>query len=509
MDQPADNAADATADESDDEAWDSYHHDPVVRELRRLKQMPRSQRRGYDFENFVGTLFRQRHFSVVPGPGTAKPRQTDLLARRGGETYLIETKWRKTKANINDVDSLFTRLDAAPRDVTGLLVSFTGFTDEVITRVEQRSDRPVLLISGEELQALVERDRDLVQLLARKKTALLTHRQAQVGVAGTSRNKRPKDSLPVASADFVLPDGTRSKYLAGRGGFGQFTFAQEIPDIDWDPGEGRGVILDLALPVHDERGILSLVDHLAGKGWATESAAWSIQQTETNWHGMGPNAFAGALRGWRDRYKGIPTHHSEEFCYFDTCDGGFYCLTANLSAARDRTASYTMLSFQLAGIPLDTDALKELSRAFDLTCPAYFRPMDRQSVVRKWNLRKPHNVVLEPVAFIAEHDNIFGDKRDWARGIVAKNPFCKPHSRLAERQPEWLPYHVFDSETLVCSLRSWHLLSEPKPRYELWGCESVRTGYGTIVRPIAEWPNDRALPETDDLAPPRQKLAPP
>ena len=510
MDQSADDTADAAADELDDETWDrNYHHDPLVRELRRLKQAPDSQRRGYDFENFVGSLFRQCHFSVIPGPGTARPRQTDLLARRGGETYLIETKWRKTKATINDIDSLFTRLDATPRDVTGLLVSFRGFTDEVIARVEQRSDRPVLLVSGEELEALVEWDRDLLQLLARKKTALLTHRQAQVGVAGSSRSKRPKDSLPIASADFVLPDGTRSKYLAGHGSFGQFTFAQQIPDIDWNPGEGHGVTLDLALPVYDERGILSLVDHLAGKGWATESAAWSIQQTETNWHGMGPNAFAHALSGWRERYKGIATHHSEEFCYFDTCDGGFYCLTANLSAGRERSASYTMLSFQLAGTPLDTDALKELSTAFDVSCPAYFRSMDRPSVVRKWNLRKPLNVPLEPVAFIAEHDNAYGDKRDWARGIVAKNPFYEPRSRLVERQPEWLSPHVFESETLICSLRSWHLLSEPKTRYELWGYESVRAGYGTVVRPIAEWPTDRELPETEDLAPPRKKLAPP
>lgn len=184
MDQPTDESADLTADEPDDWTSDQHdHHDPFVREFRHLKQIPDTQRRGYDFETFVGNLFKQRHFSVVPGPGTARPRQTDLLARRGGETYVIKTKWRRKKANIDDIDSLFARLDAAPRDVTCLLVSFPGFSDAVITRAEQKSDRPVLLTSGEELEAFVEWDRDLLQLLARKKTALLTPHKADCALS--------------------------------------------------------------------------------------------------------------------------------------------------------------------------------------------------------------------------------------------------------------------------------------------------------------------------------------
>jgi hypothetical protein len=36
-------------------------------------------------------------------------------------------------------------------------------------------------------------------------------------------------------AEFVLPDGTRAKWIAGKGDFGEFTFIHELPDIDWDP----------------------------------------------------------------------------------------------------------------------------------------------------------------------------------------------------------------------------------------------------------------------------------
>ena len=485
----------------DDESWEpTYHHSPYVRELRRLKELHSYQRRGYDFEEFVGDLFRRWHFKVIRNPGTARPRQTDLLAARGNDSYLIETKWRSSKVDIDDIDSLFTRLEATPASVVGLTVSFSGFTDSVIERVEQRSSRPVLLMTGEELEQLVQWDEDLVHLLARKKASLLTHR---VVFFSTTREKpvsHQRGRLTAASAEFAFPDGRRTQWIAGEGSFGEFTFVQELPDIDWTPGEGRGVMLDMPVPVHDERGILTILQQLSNMGWATKSARWSIQQSSTNWHGIGMSAFGETLQGWRKRYKGIPTHHSEEFCYFDQCDGGFYCLTANISASRDRSATYTMLSFQLTGIPLDTEPFKELSGAFDAGYECYFRPMKRKSVKKQLHLPEQYRLPLEPVAFIVEQDDVFGDKLDLVRGLAAKNPFYRPHSTLAERKPEWLPPHVFDSELLICQLRSWHLLTEPKPRYELWGCESARTADATIVQPIAEWP-DQEHGVIEEIAP--------
>jgi hypothetical protein len=159
-----------------------------------------------------------------------------------------------------------------------------------------------------------------------------------------------------------------------------------------------------------------------------------------------------------------------------------------------------MLSFQLTGIPLDTESLKELSRTFDVGYPCYFRPMTRRSVKRKWSLPNKYQVTLEPIAFIVEQDRLFGDEREWARGIVAKNPFYRPHATGAERKPRWLPPHVFDSELLICGLRSWHPLIELKPQYVLCGCESAMTADAMVVRPIADWPDPEQSP-TEEIAP--------
>lgn len=369
------------------------------------------------------------------------------------------------------------------------MVSYAGFTQEAIRKVELRSDRPVILMDGDELERLVEWSDDIAQLLGRKKNALLTHRKAYLGTTRRSRPAAKRGKPAEAPAVFAFPDGTRTKWFAGGGTFGEFTFVQDLPDVDWVPSEGRSVTLDMAVPIYDERGVVTLLHHLSGMGWSTESARWSIQQSVTNWHGMGADAFAEALQDWRKRYKGIDIHHSEEFCYFDICDGGFYAFTGKISAYDDRSIHNVMLSFQLTGIPLNTDPLKELSSIFDVGEPCYFRPMNRESLVRKWHLPEPHRVPLEPVAFIAEPDDVFDDKREWVRGLVAKNPFYRPCSPLKDRVPDWMPAHVFESELLICDMRSWHPLSEPRARYVLWGCESARTADGVIVRPIAEWPD--------------------
>src|SRR5690242_10976183 len=151
-----------------DDAWDFiYHHNPFVREFRRLKELNDHHGRGYEFQEFIANLFRYRHFKVTSNPGTARPRQTDLLAQRGEDVYVIEVKWRIDKANIDDIDSLFSRLEAAPHSAVGLMVSFPGFTASAVEKVEHRSDRPVLLMTGEEIDRLIEWDEDLAHFLAR------------------------------------------------------------------------------------------------------------------------------------------------------------------------------------------------------------------------------------------------------------------------------------------------------------------------------------------------------
>lgn len=76
-------------------------HGSLRSRLDDIEQLGSAVRRGREVEHFVADLFRQLHFEARINPGTASPRQTDVLASKAGEVYLIECKWRSDKANVD------------------------------------------------------------------------------------------------------------------------------------------------------------------------------------------------------------------------------------------------------------------------------------------------------------------------------------------------------------------------------------------------------------------------
>jgi hypothetical protein len=176
------------------------------------KKRTDAHRRGYEFQPFVGNLFRAQHFKVEEKAGISTPRQVDLLATRGEEVYLIETKWQQDPADIDDVDALFTRLEPVPPGVVGLLVSFSGFTQSVIDKVKEESSRPVLLVSEVEIEQALGWSGDFISLLRRKRSALLTHRRVLIDEVPEPRSNEvpegficgPSGPVEVLRAHLVL-----------------------------------------------------------------------------------------------------------------------------------------------------------------------------------------------------------------------------------------------------------------------------------------------------------------
>jgi hypothetical protein len=143
-------------------------------ELKSLEKETNARRRGLLFEGVIADLFRTLRFEVQPNAGTARPRQTDLLAIRGNDRYLIECKWRATTADIDDIDSLRARLRRA-FGATELMISMAGFSGTAISDVSAHRDQPILLISGDELRNLGRlRGNGLLDLLWHTREALFT-----------------------------------------------------------------------------------------------------------------------------------------------------------------------------------------------------------------------------------------------------------------------------------------------------------------------------------------------
>ena len=372
---------------------------PLAREWSRLKAIEDPTRRGHLLETFVGSLFGSAHFEVVRSPGAGGHRQVDLLATMGAETYLVEAKWWKRKPGVGEIQALEDRLKETPASVIGLFVSYSGFTQGAINRVQSKPKRPILLVTGEEPEHAIRWDGDFLSILRHKRDTMLVH--SKVGWASSRQRQTrnvAKGALASTPEKIVLLDGTHTTFLHCRGEFGQFVFVRELPDIDWVPGSGFGVTLDLAAAPTDQAGLLELLGGLSSMGWISEKSRWSIQQAEDTWHGSGADRFASVLADWRARYSGQnEIHHTEEFAYFDLCDHlGFYTLTGQIAAHEPRIVWRASLSFQLSGVPIDPVPLQHLAQRLNERSAAYFRPRNADSVSRH-HVRRSDGVPLDVV----------------------------------------------------------------------------------------------------------------
>jgi hypothetical protein len=192
------------------------------------------------------------------------------------------------------------------------------------------------------------------------------------------------------------------------------------------------------------------------------------------------------LSDWRGRYRSLRhVHPTEEFCYFDICEGGFYTIAGQISADARRQVWHVNLSFQLAGIPIEQGPLRQLCLALDPAITPVFRPRSERSV-ELHHIGMNQRPALNVIGFVVERDDLDSAQEEWVTGIVAKNPY---HAR--RRPPSWWPPSLTGSELLLCDLRSWHPLSAIKRTYRLWSVEWAWTSDSALLRPRADWDDQR------------------
>jgi hypothetical protein len=464
-----------------------FRPDPLSEEFEGLKAMTDAHARGRQFEAFVERL-RTARFRVHRNPGTARPRQTDLLATGGGRTYLIEVAWDSSPGDVDDVDSLRTRLEDTPADVVGVLVNVAGFSKNARKRVEAKRSRHVLLLDKDEIERVVGNPLSLPRLLRSKERHLLVHAKALLGESEPAPSFRADPGWPVTRTALVWPDGRREGVLRCGGDFGQFVFVQDVPDIDWASHGSFGVDLDVQFVTFDAPHLVRVMQAMNDLGWVTHKGHWSIQQAAANWHGFGIEAFVEGVLSWEKRYKNVERlHHTEQVIYQDTCVDGFYVLAADISASEDRAISYSEIALQLHGVPLDTAPFVDLCDLLDVDFPQYFRPRNKASVVQHGVRRG--EVPVSPLAWVVEEDELEEDpdERDWVTGVVVENPFRGRGTTSARGAPDWWPGHLLDSEMLICALRSWHPLGRRGSSYALQRCELVEMPEALLVRLVADW----------------------
>jgi hypothetical protein len=287
--------------------------------------------------------------------------------------------------------------------------------------------------------------------------------------------------------------------LTSGGGFGQFVFVQNMPDIDWTAGGGSGVHIDMSCSPGDAEELIDMLQGLADAGWATSRGRWSIQQASRNWHGAGVASLVAAIRGWRERYDGVrPIHHTEELGWQDARGAGaFYTLIAGIAAHEERQVWNCDASLQLQGVPLDPEPVRNFASILGVHDQRYFRALRGRSVERQ-HLRGEEALVPHGYVVFDQPDD--ADDPEWVCGLIVDNPWFGARYESRSELPEWLPGYVDGSELLICALGQYHPVGFPVGEYRFRWCEWAWTSDALVFHPVADWDfADKARPERQPI----------
>lgn len=465
-----------------------WHESGLLHDLHVLRTIADPQRRGYKLEQLLERMFRQAHFHAIRNPRMAGPRQTDLAVVSHTHRYLVEAKWEARLSGTEVIDSVRSRLRDHDGTVVGLLFTMAGITEEADKRiVDYRRDGLVLVFDEADILLALRDPHELDRLLRLKHDELVVqgrvHRGEKESAAERTSRRSRKKAVTLPTSPFRLLDaaGDELPWFHGTGGFNSAVFCLDLPDIDWVPAAGSGVCLDMPVAVWDQHDLLRLLDSLSELGWMGNRNQWSIQQHGRNWHGCGGDRFVQALKSWMTRTSELDDpHDSEEFVFFEVCDGGFYTVSGSISAERTRRVLRCNVSFQLIGMPLDPGSLQQLYRRFDVPSRGYFRPLVERSITRG---RFGERIPLKVLGYVVERADRRRNKEEWVVGLLAVNPFHGPEHQQADD----VDSDLNDSNIIVCTLRSHHPLDKPKAHYELWSYERARTSDAHALRVVADW----------------------
>lgn len=421
----------------------------------------------------MAEIFVRAGFDVVVDPEAAAPRQSDIYASDQRDDYLIEAKWRSKRIGSPEIDEMRSRLSRQPSRVVGVLVTMSGIAEQALSEIERDRSQIIVIIERQEVDELVDGRTDLRRLLHLKRRQLVVHAQASgtppAGFVSSARDRRE----PLRLVDMF---GTELPWVAGTSSYLDSCWALSIPDIDWVTAGGAGITLDLGLPVDSLTEVKQALDQFQALNWLGPYAAWIIQQDSHTWSGFGLEGLLFALESREARYAELDrAHHREMLVIADACAGGWYTLLADLDASSERVQSAD-LSLQLIGVPEEPGEIARLRDHLAIVQPGFFRPRTEPSV-RSRRLREP--IEVTPTAWVVEDDVDDPHDRVWARGVVFTNP-------LVDAEDEW-PALAQEDTQIIASLRSWHPLSEPRPRYLLERLEWADSSDATLVHAIADW----------------------
>jgi hypothetical protein len=126
-----------------------------------------SQQKGYELERILYDLFEL--FDLDPKASfKVTGEQIDGAFSLESTDYLFEGKWQKDPVDGGELDKFSSKIERKLENTLGLFLSINGFSEDGI-KAHSSGRKLIILMTGEDLMAVLEGRIDFVTLLLRKK----------------------------------------------------------------------------------------------------------------------------------------------------------------------------------------------------------------------------------------------------------------------------------------------------------------------------------------------------
>ncbi|WP_158822454.1 restriction endonuclease [Granulicella sp. S156] len=443
-------------------------HIAKTRELfERLLESEDAAGRGLAFERLLGARLTADGFTVHFNPKTARPRQTDLVAIRESQHFLIEAKWRKRNIDVGDVDNLRMRLNRIPSDIVGCIFNMSGYGSGAIKQVESDRTREILLFNAAEINSIFADRFDVHELIRRKREILRVEGRVWFDDPRPESSARRKN-FPPTCREFRTKTGA-APLVAFPSDNDETTFFLDIPETG---AIDTFVSMELRLALHDTAELADVLETIQETVGLSDQGTFSIQQLSHAWYGFGAQNFLDAIGNWERRYSDArlkSPHHSEALVFLDRSGGALIALTSRQRVGDSTFLHASELKIQLPGVPVDLSKIQELARKTGN--PDALFQTSLGSGLHSAHF-KTGQIKLVPHSKIVSADH----GEEWVSGIVAKNPFTASRiKRLAGGLGEIFLRHLSEPKHLLCAVGDWYPLRDEVSNF------SVRSVFGTSI----------------------------
>lgn len=192
---------------------DEIHVVPARRtRLKKLKEgIGSSQDRGREFERYLNQIFSEEGLDPR-GSFRPKGEEVDGSITFNGRTFVVEAKWTQDPLPASAIYMFKGKVDGKMTGTIGVVVSWSGYSDGAADALKVGKDLNIVLITGEEIEAVADGIR-FKDLLAAKLRLLAEKGDVQGDVLPLLKGKSKGLTYDVLPQLFVVCETHQDRYL--------------------------------------------------------------------------------------------------------------------------------------------------------------------------------------------------------------------------------------------------------------------------------------------------------